>query len=134
MSLFAEFLLVLVRLRLALLVDDIADIYSISKGSVSNIYTAWVNMLFHELKNILIAWPTKEQVKRHLPKSFAKFPRIRFIVDCTELKIQKPTGPSAQKVYKSPKSSYKNYKSSNTFKLLVGISSNFVSKLWSGCV
>lgn len=89
-------------------------------------------MLFHVLKDILIAWPTKEQVKRHLPKSFAKFPRTRVIIDCTELKIQKPTGPSAQKV------TWSNYKSSNTFKLLVGISPTgaftFVSQLWSGGV
>lgn len=129
---FAEFVLVLVRLRLGLLVDNLADIYSTSKGSVSKTYTTWINMLFHVLKDILIAWPTKEQVKRHLPKGFAKFPRTCVIIDCTELKIKKPTGPSAQKV------TWSNYKSSNTFKLLAGISPTgaftFVSQLWSGGV
>ena len=89
-------------------------------------------MLFHVLKDILIAWPTKEQVKRHLPKSFAKFPRTSVITDCTELKIPKPTGPSAHNV------TWSNYKSSNTFKLLVGISPpsafTLVSQLWSGGV
>ena len=89
-------------------------------------------MLFHVLKDILIAWPTKEQVKRHLPKGFAKFPRTCVIIDCTELKIKKTTGPSAQKV------TWSNYKSSNTFKLLAGISPTgaftFVSQLWSGGV
>lgn len=87
-------------------------------------------MLYHVFKDILIAWPKRQQVKRHLPKSFAKFPRTRVIIDCTEIKIQKPTGPSAQKV------TWSNYKSSNTFKLLVGISPTgaftFVSQLWSG--
>ncbi|XP_068758861.1 uncharacterized protein [Montipora capricornis] len=82
--------------------------------------------------DILFAWPTMQQVRRHLPKSFEKFPQTRVIIDCTEIKIQKPTGPSAQKV------TWSNYKSSNTFKLLVGISPTgaftFVSKLWSGGV
>ena len=53
-------------------------------------------------------------------------------MDCTEMKIQKPTRPSTQK------GTCRNYKSSNTFKLLVGISPTgaftFVSKLWSGGV
>ncbi|XP_068759289.1 uncharacterized protein [Montipora capricornis] len=130
--LFAEFILVMVRLRLGLLVGHLADIYSLSKGSVSKIFTTWINMLYHVFKDILIAWPTMQQVRRHLPKSFEKFPRTRVIIDCTEIKIQKPTGPSAQKV------TWSNYKSSNTFKLLVGISPTgaftFVSKLWSGGV
>lgn len=120
----------LVRQRLGLLVGHPADIYSLSKGSVSKIFTTWITMLYHVFKDILIAWPKRQQVKRHLPKSFAKFPRTRVIIDCTEIKIQKPTGPSAQKVTRS------NYKSSNTFKLLVGISPTgaftFVSQLWSG--
>ena len=65
-----------------------------------------------------------------LAKKFFKFPRTRIIIDCTEIKVQKPTGPSAQKV------TWSDYNSSNTFKLLVGISPTgaftFVSKLWSG--
>ena len=132
MPLFAEFILVLVRLRLGLLVAHLADIYSLSKGSVSKIFTNWINMLYRAFKDILIAWPTMQQVRRNLPKSFAKFPRTRVIIDCTEIKIQKPTGPSAQKV------TWSNYKSSNTFKLLVEISPTgaftFFSKLWSGGV
>lgn len=89
-------------------------------------------MLYHMFKDILIAWPTMQQVRRHLPKSFAEFPGTRVIMDCTEMKIQKPTRPFIQKV------TWRNYKSSNTFKLLVGISPTgaftFVSKLWSGGV
>ena len=88
MPLFAKFILVLVRLRLGLLVGHLADIYSLSKGSVSKILTAWINMLYHMFKDILIAWPTMQQVRRHLPKSFAEFPRTRVIIECAEIKIQ----------------------------------------------
>ena len=63
-------------------------------------------MVYHVFKDILIAWPTMQQVRRHLPKSFANFPQARVITDCTEIKLQKPTGPSAQKVtWSSNKSS-----------------------------
>lgn len=55
-------------------------------------------MLYHVFKDILIVWPKRQQVKRHLPKSFAKFPRARVIIDCNEIKIQKLIGPSVQKV------------------------------------
>ena len=128
--LFAEFIMVLTRLRLGLLIRHLADIYSISEGTVSKIYTTWICLLYHVLNSLLIVWPTRKQVQRNLPKSFSKFPRTRIIIDCTEIKVQKPTGPSAQKV------TWSDYKSSNTFKLLVGISPTgaftFVSKLWSG--
>ena len=75
-QLFAEFILVLVRLRLGLLVGHLADIYSLSKESVSKLFTTWINMLYHVFKDILqlIAGPTMQQVRRHLPNSFAMFP------------------------------------------------------------
>ena len=97
--LFAAFLLVLVRLRLGLLVGHLADIYSLSKWSVSKIFTTWINMLYHAFKDILIAWPKRQQVKRHLPKSFPKFPWTRVIIDCTEIKIQKPTAHLHSKLH-----------------------------------
>ena len=53
--LFAEFLLVLVRLRLGL-VGSLADIYLLSKGSVSKIFTTWINMLYHVFKDTLIVF------------------------------------------------------------------------------
>lgn len=49
--LFAEFLLVLVRLRLGLLVGHLADIYSLSKGAVSKIFTTWITMLYHVFRH-----------------------------------------------------------------------------------
>ena len=62
MPLFAEFILALVRLRLGLLVGHLADIYSLFKRSLSKIFTTWINMLYHMFKDILIAWPTMQQV------------------------------------------------------------------------
>ena len=71
-------ILVLVRLRLDLLVGDLADIYSLSKESVSKLFTTWINMLYHVFKDILIAWPTMQQVRRHLPNSFVSLNKSNY--------------------------------------------------------
>ena len=132
LPLFAEFVMVLVRLRLGLLQRQIADIFCISQPSVSKIFTTWITMLYHVFKQVLIRWPSKQLVKKHLPKSFSKYPRTRVIIDCTELKVEKPSAPSSQKV------TWSDYKSHNTFKLLVGITPSgafsFVSDLYSGAI
>ena len=87
-------------------------LFSISQASVSKIFTTWITILYHVFKEVLITWPSKELVKRHLLKLFFKYPRTRVIIDCTELKIEKPVAHSSQKV------TWSDYKSHNTFKLL----------------
>ena len=87
-------------------------LFSISQSSVSKIFTTWITILYHVFKEVLITWPSKELVKTHLPKLFFKYPRTRVIIDCTELKIEKPGAPSSQTV------TWSDYKSHNTFKLL----------------
>ena len=132
LPLFAEFVMVLVRLRLGLLQRLIADIFCISQPSVSKNFTTWITMLYHVFKQVLIRWPSKQLVKKHLPKCFSKYPRTRVIIDCTELKVEKSNAPSSQKV------TWSDYKSHNTFKLLVGIAPSgafsFVSDLYSGAI
>ena len=97
--------------------------------SVSKTFTTWINLLWHIFKKVLVVWPSKVQVRKHLPKSFSKYPRTRVIIDCTKFFIEKSTQPSAQKI------TWSDYKTHNTFKLLVGICPSgaftFVSKLWS---
>ena len=56
-------------------------------------------MLYHVFKDILIAWPKRQQVKGHLPKSFAKFPRTRVIIDCTEKKKKNPLAHLHRKLH-----------------------------------
>ena len=89
-------------------------------------------MLYHVFKQALIRWPSKQLVKRHLPKWISKYPRTRVIIDCTEFKIEKPSAPSSQKV------TWSDCKSHNIFKLLVGITPSgafsFVSDLYSGAM
>jgi hypothetical protein len=66
-----------------------------------------------------------------MPMSVAlKYPSLRVIIDCTEIKIPKPKSPVNQQI------TFSSYKNSNTAKALVGISPagaiSFVSDLYGG--
>lgn len=132
LTIMEEFILTLVRLRLGLLSRHLSDIFGVSEGSVSKVFTTWVCFLSTVFRDILLKWPCEEDIKKTLPRSFCKFPSTRIIIDCTEIFLQKPTSPSAQRA------TWSNYKQLNTTKALVGISPTgyftFVSKLWTGNV
>ena len=61
-----EFVLVLMRLRVGLFLNDIADRFGISVGHASKIFTTWINFLFHELP-LLFPFPSQECVRRDMP-------------------------------------------------------------------
>ena len=58
----------------------------------------------------------KSNCQANLHQSFSKYPITWAIIDCTEYFVQKPLRPAAQKA------TWSNYKHSNTFKQLIGIS------------
>lgn len=131
MTLFEEFVLTLVRLRLGLLRTHLSHIFGVSESQISKVFITWITFLCHELKSLII-WPTKEQIQTKLPPEFKRFPNTRVVIDCTEVFIEKPTLPSAQK------STWSEYKEHNTIKTLVGITPtgtfSFVSNFWTGSV
>ena len=113
-----EFWLFLTRVRLGLFECDLAFTFNISLSTVSDIVNTWSNYLFVILGSLPI-WPSIDVIKQHLPKVFeGRFANVRCIIDCTEIKCEKP-----QDLQKQSKL-YSEYKSHNTFKGLVGISPN----------
>ena len=125
-----EIVMSLVRLRLGLMGRHLADLFLISQSQVSRIFTTWTCFLSSVLKESLVLWPEKEEIKQHLPRSFKKYPNTRIIIDCTEVFIEKPTAPYAQRA------TWSEYKGHNTIKALVGITPSgyfsFLSKFWTG--
>ena len=68
-----------------------------------------------------------------MPRQFReKYPSTRVVLDATEIYIQKPHLPELQQM------TFSNYKNSNTYKGLVGISPEgvitFASSLFPGCI
>ena len=127
---YEEYILTLVRIKLALLTFCLADLFSISNSRVSQICTTWINFMFHVFTPLL-KWPSSKHVKKYLPRSFKKaFPETTCIIDCTEFHIEKPKSPTAQAL------TYSSYKHKNTFKALVSITPsgafNFISDFWGG--
>ena len=123
-----EFLLTLMRLRLGLLNEDLADRFGISPGLSSYIFTTWIRILSKLLGNALVVWPPKESIRENLPICFVKsgYSSCRVILDCTEVNIERPKSLNAQAA------TWSDYKHHNTFKFLVGIApSGFISFLSS---
>ena len=88
--------------------------------------------MYQKFKEIPL-WPSRAQVQQHMPDCFrAKYPSTRVIVDATEIRVVQPTDPAEQQM------TFSNYKNTNTFKGLVGITPtgavSFVSPLYSGSI
>ena len=120
----------LMRLRLGLLVQDIADRFNISSATVSKYFTTWVSLLHLELK-ILNPFPSRSAVDRTMPDIFKpKYESVRVILDCTEIYVQRSSSILNQAL------TFSNYKHHNTLKFLVGITPSgvisFVSEAWGG--
>ena len=130
MSLFEEYILTLVRMRRGYDTVFLAYLFGVSQSHVSRIFTTWVNVLYRCFLPLL-RWPSAHIVSQNLPPSFKQFPKTRVVIDATEFHVEKPFRPVAQKT------TWSNYKQTNTFKLLVGIMPSgaitFLSKLYSGC-
>ena len=131
LSHFEEFIFVLMRLKVGLFLNDLADRFGISVGHASKIFSTWINFLYHELP-LLFPFPPKEHIEALMPDEFKKYPSTRIVIDCTEIFTEVPSSMKAQS------QTWSEYKHHNTWKALIGISPTgaitFVSKLWSGRV
>lgn len=125
-----EFLMVTMRLWMGLKHMDLACRFKCSPATVSRIFTSWINFLYLRLGSLNI-WPHREIIIRNATDEFRKqYPNTIAIIDCVELKIETPSSRKRQS------QTYSNYKSTNTFKCLVGTDSRgsimFVSHLYTG--
>ena len=115
LSLEQEILLTLMKLRLALLYEDLAFRFQVSLATVSSIFITWIKLMSKEL-SVLIIWPSRSQTKKTLPGCFRKlFPKVRCIIDCFECFTETP---SALDLAATMWSEYKHH---YTLKVLVAI-------------
>ncbi|KAL9984648.1 hypothetical protein ACROYT_G006969 [Oculina patagonica] len=70
LSLWQEFTLVLLRLRLGLFEKDLANRYRVSVSTVSDICRTWIRFMKSELQPQCILWPSKEQINFKLTDIF----------------------------------------------------------------
>ena len=132
LSMLDEFFLTLVRLRHAFPEEHLAYLFKVSRSTVSRIFLSWINLLYFELGSIPI-WQSKDLIEETMPIAFKeRYPATRCILDCTEIKICKPSSLRAQS------QCFSSYKNTTTAKGLLGIAPSgapvFISDLYTGSI
>ena len=132
LSLEDHVLVVLMKLKLALLNKDLVVRFDISTSRMSNIFRSSVPLIAAHMTN-LIMWPDHGTISRHLPRSFKKnFKDCVCIIDCSKKFIERPKNLTARA------QTWSNYEHNNTSKYLIGITHaraiNFLSLGWGGRV
>ena len=90
LTLFQEFLLTLMKIRLNLRDQDLGFRFSVSQFTVSRIFLKWIDILYVHLKPI-IQWPSREAVAKTMPFDFRRdFGRCICIIDCFEVFCERP--------------------------------------------
>ena len=126
------FLMVLIKLHLNLVDQDIAYRFGVHQSTVSRNFRKWIDIMYARLR-CLIIWPEREQLLETMPMDFRKnFKRCVIIIDCFEVFCERPSNLKARSQL------WPNYKHHNTIKFLIGISPqggvSFISEEWGGRV
>lgn len=132
MPLRQQFILVLMRLRQNFNLKELAFKFQIDMQSVSTLFSSWIDFMYGRLGNVSV-WPHRDIITENMPANYkSEFPTTFAILDCTEIKIEKPSSLLVQS------QTYSNYKSTNTLKSLIVCdprgSIMFTSTLYTGSI
>lgn len=128
---FEKLMLVLMKLKLNLSLQDLAYRFKISRSCASKVFLDIIHVLFIRLK-CLILWPEREELQMSMPMEFRRYfgVKVSIIIDCFEVFIERPSNLLARA------ETWSNYKHHNTVKFLIGITPqgavSFLSKGWGG--
>ncbi|CAN7977461.1 unnamed protein product [Ixodes persulcatus] len=126
-----QLFLVLMKLHLGLFHQHLGHLFSVSTSTVSRIFSSWVDFMYLQLSEVPL-WLPRHAIDASMPEAFlGKYPTTRVLLDATEVRCEVPTSFVTQSEL------YSHYKSTHTFKGLVGVSPcgllTFVSELFTGC-
>ena len=113
-----EFFMTLMRLKLRLVIKDLAFRFAVSRSTCARVFQKWVNIMYINLK-CLTCWPARHQVDNTMPADFKeRFPKTRVVIDCTELLTESPHSLAQRSMM------WSQYKIHMTWKALFGITPN----------
>ena len=120
-----ELFAVLIKCRLALQYEDLADRFGISRQSVSRIFEGWITFLNNLVSKINL-WPSIDYTDEYMPENFKPdYATTRVVLDCTEIKVQRASNCDLQSM------NFSSYKNCATVKGLVGITPDGVGCFFS---
>ena len=127
-----EMLLCLMKLKLGLTLQGIANRFKVTLSTASSVFTSWVKGLSTVL-GTLIFIPDKESLVSTKPQRIENITEdIHSVIDASEIFIETPKNSDDQK------KTWLEYKHHNTLKVLISVTSNlfinFVSKAYKGAV
>ncbi|KAK0143488.1 putative nuclease HARBI1 [Merluccius polli] len=125
-----QLLLVLMKFHQNLELKDLAYRFQIPERSTGTLFNSWVDYMFGVLGE-LPAWPHRDTIISQMPDKYKiNFGTTLAILDCTEVKIERPSSLVLQS------QSFSNYKSTNTLKSLIACDPRgaimFTSTLFTG--
>ena len=128
-----QILITLMKLRQNYTNLHIAQLFSCSVATISNVVTTFVHVLHNILfDDLMTTIPSREKNKLCSPSLFSMFTSCRIVIDCTDIEIAAPSLMSQQNA------TYSNYQGMNSFKVIVGVAPNavitYVSKLYPGSI
>jgi len=125
----ARIVLVMTKLKTALSYTCLSIFFQISPTTCQRIFKETLLVLEHVL-NPVIEWSSKEEVSRSMPRCFDKYKKVRAVLDCTEIEIEKPKCLNCRIL------TYSYYYSTNTIKVMISVSPagviNYISKAYGG--
>ena len=128
-----SFIATMMKLRLNLGLQDLAYRLRVHLSTMVRRYHEMLHMLYTRLK-FLITWPERENLRKTMPLCFRAVYGVKVvaIIDCYEIKIEKPSNLVARSA------TWSQYKQSNTVKILLAMSpqgvTTFVSDSYGGRV
>lgn len=125
-----KLLLFFMKLKLGMSFTSLGVIFGINRRTASKTFSNILEFL-HAATKDWIYWPSREVVQQTMPPCFKKnYESTRVIIDCTEMKTEKPPEVSQQVLM------YSSYKSAFTVKFLIGVTPagqiSFLSKAYGG--
>ena len=128
-----QILITLMKVRQNYTNLHLAQLFSCSTSTISNIVKTFVHVLHSILvKDIMATIPSRDKNKISAPSSFSNFTTCRTVIDCTDIEVAAPGLMSQQKAV------YSSYRGMHSFNVIVGVAPNavitYVSKLYPGSI
>lgn len=124
-------LLTFIKLKLNLSYIAIGVLFNVSSKVTKKYFICTLKEIAQVL-NVLIRWPSKEEILNNIPYCFENFKSTRIVLDCLEISTRQ------SKCLKCRIPTYSSYKSCYTVKIMLGVTPSgmisYVSKAYGGRV